>query len=71
MKSLLTLFALTFSLSAVSFAEPVNTKCPVTGKDANPKCKTTYEGKEVAFCSGDCQKKFKADPKKYSGKLPK
>ena len=71
MKSLLSVFAITFALSGLSFADPVNTKCPVTGKDANPKCKTTYEGKEVAFCSGDCCKKFKADPKKYADKLPK
>jgi len=71
MKTLLTLFALTLTLSGISFAEPVNKECPVTGKAVNPKCKTAYEGKEVAFCSGDCQKKFKADPKKYAGKLPK
>jgi len=71
MKSLFTLLAFTSVLTGLSFAEPVNTKCPVTDKAVNPKCKTTYEGKEVAFCSGDCQKKFKADPKKYADKLPK
>ena len=71
MKTLLSVFALSVALSGLSFADPVNTKCPVSGKDVNPKCKTTYEGKEVAFCSGDCQKKFKADPKKYADKLPK
>ena len=69
MKSLTLVFSLIMTLSGVSFAEPVNTKCPVSGKDVNPKCKTTYEGKEVGFCSGKCCKEFKADPQKYAEKL--
>jgi Cu+-exporting ATPase len=28
--------------------------------------KETYQGKVYYFCSADCQKKFKADPKKYA-----
>ena len=50
-------------------AEPVNKNCPVTGKPVLPNCKTVYEGKEVAFCSGKCCKEFKADPKKYADKI--
>lgn len=71
MKSLLTVFAFSFALAGLSFAAPVNTECPVKGKAVNPKCKTTHEGKEVAFCCGNCLKAFKADPAKYAGKLPK
>lgn len=39
-------------------AVPVNEKCPISGKAANPKCTAEYEGKTYAFCSGDCREKF-------------
>ncbi len=69
MKSLLSVLALSLAIATMAGAEPVNKNCPVTGKPANPNCKTTYEGKEVAFCSGKCCKEFKADPKKYADKI--
>jgi len=69
MKSLLSILALTFIAAGMAVAEPVNKNCPVTGKPVLPNCKTTYEGKEVAFCSGKCAKAFKADPKKYADKI--
>jgi YHS domain-containing protein len=67
------LYCLTLGLLAagIASAEPVNKNCPVTGKPVLPNCKTTYEGKEVAFCSGKCCKEFKADPKKYADKIGK
>jgi YHS domain-containing protein len=49
----------------------VNTVCPVSGmaiaKDTP--YKTTYEGKEVGFCSEACVEAFKADPKKYADNI--
>lgn len=38
-------------------------KCPISGKDADPKCTTKYEGKSYAFCCGKCCKKFVEDRK--------
>lgn len=67
MKSLC--LALSLAIVGLAIAEPVNKCCPVTGKPVLPNCKTTYEGKEVAFCSGKCCKEFKADPKKYADKI--
>lgn len=69
MKSLLTILAVNLAIAGLAGADPVNTKCPVSGKAAKPACKTTYEGKEVAFCCGKCAKEFKADPKKFADKL--
>jgi len=39
-------------------ADAKNEKCPVSGKDVNPKCCAKYEGKTYAFCCGKCCKKF-------------
>ena len=69
MKSLFSIVALSLAIAGMAGAEPVNKNCPVTGKPVLPNCKTVYEGKEVAFCSGKCCKEFKADPKKYADKI--
>lgn len=69
MRSLLSIVALSFAMAGLASAEPVNKNCPVSGKPIIPNCKTTYEGKEVGFCSGKCAKAFKADPKKYADKV--
>ena len=42
-------------------AQKINKNCPITGKAANPKCNTKYEGVTYAFCSGACCKKFTED----------
>jgi YHS domain-containing protein len=44
---------------------PVNTICPVSKEDADPKVTYNYNGKTYAFCCNKCLKKFKADPEKY------
>lgn len=33
----------------------VKAACPITGKEANPKCNADYEGKTYEFCSGKCR----------------
>ncbi len=45
--------------------KPVNTKCPVTGEDIDPKVTIVYDGKTIAFCCEDCVKAFNKNPDKY------
>jgi hemoglobin len=59
MKILFNLFLVAFASTALA-ADTAAEKCPITGKDANPKCNTEYEGKTYAFCSGKCCKEWKA-----------
>ena len=47
----------------------LNTKCPVSGDDADKTLTSEYKGRKVAFCCEDCQKDFEKDPKKYLAKL--
>ena len=58
--SLTSSILLSFSLSGFS-QNAVNEKCPITGRAANPKCTTKYEGETYAFCSGKCCKEFTED----------
>lgn len=47
-----------------------NEVCPVLGNKVNPEVKPAeYDGKLYGFCCEGCDKKFKADPKKYSKRL--
>ncbi len=40
------------------------------GEKVNPKAKTVvYEDKTYGFCCNGCDKKFKADPAKYSANV--
>jgi YHS domain-containing protein len=50
-------------------ADPINKKCPVTGKDVNPTKTSDYEKQTIGFCCDDCKGKFESDPKKYIGKV--
>ena len=55
--------------AAVSFDDPINKKCPLTGKDVNPTKTVEYEKQLIGFCCDDCKGKFESDPKKYIGKV--
>ena len=44
---------------------PINTKCPVSGEDIDPKITVVYNGLTYAFCCKDCLKKFNDNPEKY------
>jgi len=46
------------SIAAQAEEKKEAAKCPISGKDVNPKCTTKYEGKSYAFCCGKCCKKF-------------
>lgn len=50
-------------------AGPINSKCPVSGADVDAAHVVDFEGKQVAFCCGNCKKKFVADPEKYAAKI--
>lgn len=69
MKTLFSTLAFIIASASLASAAPVNDKCPVAGKPVKANCTTTYEGKEVAFCCGNCKSKFEADPKKFAAKL--
>jgi YHS domain-containing protein len=49
----------------------LNTKCPVSGDDADKTITQEYKGRTIAFCCEDCVKDFKKDPQKYVAKLDK
>lgn len=48
-----------FAADADKKASPVNEKCPMTGKDVNPKCTYVFEDVTYAFCAGKCRGEFK------------
>lgn len=48
-----------------------NPYCPVlTDEKSESGYMLEYQGKEVYFCCGKCERKFKADPEKYLHNLP-
>ena len=53
----------------ISFDDPINKVCPLTGKDINPTKTVEYEKQLIGFCCDDCKGKFESDPKKYIGKV--
>ncbi|MBL9122758.1 MAG: YHS domain-containing protein [Planctomycetaceae bacterium] len=46
------------------------TKCPLSGKDIKADVNVTHDGKKVYFCCPGCPDGFKADPAKFTAKLP-
>ena len=48
--------------------KPFNDACPVKGKAAKASQVVKFK-KVVAFCCGNCKKKFDANPAKFAGKL--
>ncbi len=57
MKNFFLFLALTFA-SIAAAAEPVNDKCPITGKEVNPEITAEYEGVTYAFCSEKSRKEW-------------
>ncbi len=58
-------------IAALGFAaeDPINKKCPITGKDVVSNKTSEYEKQIIGFCCQDCLGKFEAEPKKYIGKV--
>ncbi len=57
------------SVEDISFADPINKVCPVSGKDVNVTKTVEYEGQLIGFCCDDCKGKFESEPKKFIGKV--
>jgi YHS domain-containing protein len=49
-------------IAKVKAENPVNTKCPVSGKAVDADQTATQNGQTVGFCCEKCLAKFKADP---------
>lgn len=47
----------------------LQTKCPISGKPIDIETSIVHDGKTVYFCCPGCDKKYKANPAKYKGKL--
>ena len=54
---------------AAASANPVNTKCPVSGKDVESGFTAVLDAKTVGFCCGNCLGKFNNDPKAFADKI--
>ena len=55
---------------ALANAYAYQTKCPVSGKEIDPKSFSKLPtGETVYFCSGGCEKKFLETPEKFAPKL--
>ncbi len=50
--------------------EPINKKCPLTGRDINLNQTVTYKGQVIALCCANCKAKFEKEPEKYISKVP-
>jgi uncharacterized membrane protein len=50
--------------------EPVNAKCPVSGKPVDTAFRAIHRGRVVGFCCAQCPATFWADPAKYESKIP-
>ena len=55
--------------TTASSKEPVNEKCPVSGKDLDATKKSVLEGQTVSFCCDKCKAKFDKDPSAFRAKL--
>ena len=49
--------------------EPINKKCPITGKDVVAGRTSEYKKQTIGFCCMDCVNKFEGDPEKYIKKV--
>jgi YHS domain-containing protein len=64
------LLAVCFSATVVSAAvkDPKDAACPVSGKNCNPEKHVAFDGGQVYFCCGNCEKAFEADSAKFAAK---
>jgi len=67
--SLLAGMTLSVAFAAASFEDPINKKCPLTGKDIVAGRTVEYKKQTIGFCCADCVAKFEGDPEKYIKKV--
>src|SRR5688572_30356823 len=65
----LALAILTLSATFVIAEDPINKKCPITGKEVVAGKSVEYEKQLIGLCCQDCVGKFESDPKKFIGKV--
>lgn len=77
MKQILAALAACFAFAGSAFADPVNTKCPLSGK-AVDSAQTSDVSVSIGLCCSKCQAKFEGDAKaqldavkKYAGSTDK
>jgi hypothetical protein len=54
---------------AAAAGKPINTKCPVSGKDVVAANVLQHEGKTVGFCCDKCPEAFKKEPAKFAANI--
>jgi YHS domain-containing protein len=57
------------SSASASASKPLNSKCPVSGKDVVLPNVLTHDGKLVGFCCDKCPVAFKKEPAKYAANI--
>ena len=64
------LLVVCFSAAVVSAAvkDPKDAACPVSGKNCNPEKHVAFDGGQVYFCCGNCEKAFESDSTKFAAK---
>jgi YHS domain-containing protein len=55
--------------TAAAAGKVINTKCPVSGKDADAGFTATVDAKSVGFCCDKCLASFNKNPKKFADKI--
>jgi YHS domain-containing protein len=56
------------SLAGAAAVAPQDAKCPVSGKGCNPDKSVAFDGGQVYFCCGNCQKAFEGNSAKFATK---
>ena len=56
-------------LGGISAEDPINKKCPITGKDIVSGRVVEYKKQTIGFCCQDCVTKFEGEPEKYIKKV--
>jgi YHS domain-containing protein len=62
-------FAVPLAYAASTAGDPINKKCPVTGKDVAAGREVEYKKQTIGFCCADCVGKFEGEPEKYIKKV--
>jgi YHS domain-containing protein len=57
------------SVEEISFGDPINKKCPITGKEVAAGREVEYKKQLIGFCCQDCVGKFEGEPEKYIKKV--
>lgn len=51
------------------YPQQVQVKCPVTGNPIDPQVFTEFKGRRIYYCCTSCDRRFRADPDRYTAAL--